>query len=70
MQLAKSRMWKFLKIYNLVSSANNLCMKKEEKRKGEEKKEGKMLYMKKNLRDIFINQVQSADPDSDKWGMK
>lgn len=45
-------------------------MKKEEKRKGEEKKEGKMLYMKRNLRDIFINQVQSTDPDSDKWGMK
>ena len=59
-------MWKVLKICNLVSSTNKLCVKKEEKRKEDEKKEGKMLYMKRNLRDIFINQVQSGDPDSDK----
>ena len=66
MQLAKSRMWKILKIYNLIYSTNKLYMKKE----GRRKKEGKLLYVKRNLRDIFINQVQSGDPDSDKWGMK
>ena len=43
---------------------------KGRKKEGRRKKEGKLLYVKRNLRDIFINQVQSGDPDSDKWGMK
>lgn len=70
-QLAKSRMWKILRIYNLISSTNKLHTKKKEKRKEGRKKEGE--HEKRLKRHIYQSNAKwriCSDPDSDKCAMK
>lgn len=46
----------------MISLTNKLHTRKKEGRKGrKEEKKGELLHMKRDLRDIFINQMQSIE---------